>query len=151
MTKCEYMNKLLSMMHDINPSEIASHIQTDTLNSWCNRWKEEMVRSIFQLETIDRDSFDRNITNEEIYQGYIHLEAENERLHDEIEKLRTGEWIKSFEGMTNGEVMQAVFPKAEVGIYIDEYERPYEYLMHIDDGTYFTKEWWNAPYKGGAE
>lgn len=47
--------------------------------------------------------------------------------------------------------MQAVFPKAEVKKYIDEYERSSDYLMYIDDETYFTKEWWNAPYKGGEQ
>ena len=58
---------------------------------------------------------------------------------------------QSFESMTNGEVMEAVFPKAKVVRYIDEYERFTDYLIDIDDETYFTKEWWNAPYKGGAE
>ena len=53
--------------------------------------------------------------------------------------------------MTNGEVMKAVFPKAKVDRYIDEYERPSDYLIHIDDETYFTKKWWNAPYKGGEQ
>ena len=51
----------------------------------------------------------------------------------------------SFEGMTNGEVMEAVFPKADVDRYIEEYG----YLIYIDDETYFTREWWNTPYKGG--
>ena len=49
--------------------------------------------------------------------------------------------------MTREEILN----KAKVVRYIDEYERFTDYLIYIDDETYFTKEWWNAPYKGGAE
>ena len=68
-----------------------------------------------------------------------------------LEQEPCDDCISRLEGMTNGEVMDTVFPKAKVDRYIDEYERPSDYFISIDDETYFTKEWWNAPYNGGAE
>ena len=44
-------------------------------------WTETVRMAIKALEQ------DHNITHEEIYQGFIHLEVENERLHDKLEAL----------------------------------------------------------------
>lgn len=48
-------------------------------------------------------------------------------------------------GMTNGEVIQTVFPNCKVKIgndYVD---------TDIDTITTFTHEWWNASYQKGGE
>ena len=52
----------------------------------------------------------------------------------------------AFEGMTNGEVMQAVFPNCYMGIDDDEW-----IVTNIDGRTMFQPEWWNAPYKAERE
>ena len=54
--------------------------------------------------------------------------------------------LKGFEGMTNGEVMKAVFPNCYMGIDDDEW-----IVTNIDGRTMFQPEWWNAPYKAESE
>lgn len=57
----------------------------------------------------------------------------------------------AFEGMTNGEVIQALFPNSKtetisfngIRLYIDD-----EVHTKIAD---FTYRWWNAPYKAESE
>lgn len=46
------------------------------------------------------------------------------------------------EGMTNGEVLQTLFPKCTVRIDSDGW-----FITTINGCTEFTPEWWNAPYK----
>lgn len=50
-------------------------------------------------------------------------------------------------GMTNGEVIQAVFPNATVE-YLE-----YSNYIHIADGIGFkiNRSWWNATYQKGGE
>lgn len=52
----------------------------------------------------------------------------------------------AFEGMTNGEVIQALFPKSVTSIDEDGWV-----ITNIDGCSEFTPEWWNAPYKGVSE
>ena len=54
--------------------------------------------------------------------------------------------LEEFEGKTNGEVMQAVFPNCYMGIDDDEW-----IVTNIDGRTMFQPEWWNAPYKAESE
>ena len=60
----------------------------------------------------------------------------------------------AFEGMTNGEVIQAVFPKTSVFENI-ECRYPYIDVFYSDENGMpmhsYKKEWWNAPYKGVSE
>ena len=55
-------------------------------------------------------------------------------------------WIP--EGMTNGEVLQALFPSMKTE------DTPFRPLIGTDiDGGYvvFHRDWWNAPYQKGGE
>ena len=55
-------------------------------------------------------------------------------------------WIP--EGMTNGEVLQALFPSMKTE------DTPFRSLIGTDiDGGYvvFNRDWWNAPYQKGGE
>ena len=54
--------------------------------------------------------------------------------------------LEEFEGKTNGEVMQAVFPNCYMGIDDDDW-----IVTNIDGRTMFQPEWWNAPYKAESE
>ena len=56
--------------------------------------------------------------------------------------------LKGFEGMTNGEVIQALFPHVEVNdILFDEVVK-----TNLDKGIVpLSKRWWNAPYKAESE
>jgi len=49
MTKEEYMKNLQDMVYDVNAAEIASHIENDSLRSWCHGWASEMLRRISQI------------------------------------------------------------------------------------------------------
>lgn len=53
---------------------------------------------------------------------------------------------KCFDGMTNGEVIQTLFPKCIVRTDSDGW-----FITTIDGYTEFTPEWWNAPYKAESE
>ncbi len=63
--------------------------------------------------------------------------------------------IEIADGMTNGEVMQALFPKLELGELV--YNRRRYFLMGEAIDTFdfkTTDKWWSAPYKaekGGEE
>ena len=53
---------------------------------------------------------------------------------------------------TNGEVMQALFPKLELGELV--YNRRRYFLMGDAIDTFdfkTTDKWWNAPYQKGGE
>ena len=60
----------------------------------------------------------------------------------------------AFEGMTNGEVMKAVFPKISVFENIDV-RYPYMDVFYPNESDMpmhsYKKDWWNAPYKAESE
>ncbi len=60
---------------------------------------------------------------------------------------------KCFDGMNNGEVIQALFPKAK--IFENESNVEYSYvdvfLYSENDMNCYKKDWWNAPYQKGGE
>ena len=60
---------------------------------------------------------------------------------------------KSFDGMTNGEVIKALFPYIEAETY--EYTTSVKWLDCDKDASdpysYFWSEWWNAPYTAESE
>ena len=59
----------------------------------------------------------------------------------------------AFDGMTNGEVFQAIFPNASV--FENQDNEPYPYidvfLCGDKDMNCYRKDWWCAPYKGEQE
>ena len=57
---------------------------------------------------------------------------------------------QSFEGMTNGEVIQALFPKIKVKPLVGVKGLLHVFFDKKEDNA-FDEDWWNAPYKGGAE
>jgi len=62
----------------------------------------------------------------------------DEAVHKAVEELKENYiWIP--EGMTNGEVIQAVFPNISV------YEHGSTYSVNNEYN--FNATWWNAPYK----
>ena len=52
MTKAEYTNKLKEMVLDINPAEIAGHIENDSLSQWIQAWASEMLSRIDKINLI---------------------------------------------------------------------------------------------------
>ena len=38
----KWIEQISNMVFDVNPAEIASHIQNGTLKEWCLRWQQEM-------------------------------------------------------------------------------------------------------------
>lgn len=50
-------------------------------------------------------------------------------------------WIPK-DGLTNGEVIQALFPNCVVDIDEDGW-----FMTNLDGYSSYTPEWWNAPYK----
>ena len=84
------------------------------------------------------------ISREAVKEKFPLMECEfglimNERLHKGIDELPS-----AFEGMTNGEVIQALFPNTPIDT------RTYAIWVGHDDMS-FTRAWWNAPYKAESE
>ena len=61
---------------------------------------------------------------------------------------------KGFDGMTNGEVIKALFPIVGIGVFsTDDGSEITEYEVEIDEDNYmsFSPRFWNSPYKGVSE
>lgn len=56
----------------------------------------------------------------------------------------------AFEGMTNGEVIKALFPNAYIE-YWAEYSTYNIEFPNDNDVKHFNYSWWNAPYKAERE
>lgn len=90
-------------------------------------------------------------------QELIEVRKENKALDMAIASLKTDEayqleyenrdFVEIPEGMTNGEVVQTLFPNA------DYYSGAF--FMHIKDEMsneiYVRQRWWNTPYQKGAK
>lgn len=83
----------------------------------------------------------------EVYnKGYLTWGA-NEIIRDIIGECDSVE-NKCFDGMTNGEVLQALFPNMKTE------DTSFKPLIGTDiDRSYvvFQRDWWNAPYKAESE
>ena len=109
--------------------------------------KNEEPRAIYITEALKMAikalESQKNITNEELYQENIGLEAENERLHDALEK-------QNFKGKTNGDVIKAVFPNLEP---IKKKKDTTTYILEpslvLSPSMIVFDSWWNSPYKEG--
>ena len=56
----------------------------------------------------------------------------------------------AFEGMTNGEVIQALFPNSEVVFTL--FNVPKSDVIKIDNEAFLVeRSWWDSPYKGVNE
>lgn len=62
--------------------------------------------------------------------------------------------LKGYAGMTNGEVMQAVYADSEIS-FDETWKTVTVYLGadedYCEDEVRFDLDWWNAPYKKGGE
>ena len=70
----------------------------------------------------------------------LYLPIHFKQILDDIPSVENKE---EFDGMTNGEVIQAVFPNISV------YEHGSTYSVNNEYN--FNSTWWNAPYKGVSE
>lgn len=61
--------------------------------------------------------------------------------------------VKQYDGMTNGEVMKAMFPYIEVSTYgvVTSVKGLDCNKGALDPYRHFWSEWWNAPYKVESE
>lgn len=57
-----------ALIEDINPKEIASHIETDTLSNWCEILRHELIRTLNKMERIEEPKTGHWIGTE--YDGY---------------------------------------------------------------------------------
>ena len=57
---------------------------------------------------------------------------------------------QTFESMTNGEVIQALFPKIKVKPLVGVKDLLHVFFDKKEDNA-FDEDWWNAPYKGGTQ
>ena len=78
------------------------------------------------------------------------------------ERQKNGDYItkgfikslpSAFEGMTNGDVMKAVFPNASIFENRDNEPYPYVdvFLYGESDMNCYRKTWWDSPYKAESE
>ena len=63
----------------------------------------------------------------------------------EIENAPTVNAVMISEGATNGDVMKAIFPNAELEVV--QYGSFSDYWLKFEEADYrFHSEWWDAPY-----
>ena len=43
LSKKDVYNRIINLVYDVNPAEIASHIQNDSLREWCHSWASKMI------------------------------------------------------------------------------------------------------------
>lgn len=82
-----------------------------------------------------------------IVNGYADSEADCSHISSLVTHLPSVE-NKGFDGMTNGEVIQALFP------YVKTEDTSFDKLIGTDlDKSYvpLQRAWWNAPYKAEKE
>lgn len=60
----------------------------------------------------------------------------------DIEDIPTVKAIPILDGVTNGDMIKAMFPN----MYSEECE--YDIFTTLDGDTRFTYDWWDSPYKG---
>ena len=74
--------------------------------------------------------------------------VEDKEISAEVSQLPS-----AFEGMTNGEVIKAVFPNAEVTLPREPILPISTVIVDYDENyhNYYRIGWWNAPYKGVSE
>lgn len=81
----------------------------------------------------------------------ISREAVKKRIWDLLIPKDVDDIPSVFEGMTNGEVFQTIFPNASV--FENQDNEPYPYidvfLCGDKDMNCYRKDWWNAPYQKG--
>lgn len=53
MTKEEYTKNILDMVYDINPVEISSHVENDSLKKWCDSWQKAMYTKVAMINLVD--------------------------------------------------------------------------------------------------
>ena len=89
------------------------------LNLISRAWLKEAIHNFF-------NGLNHRVTEEDI-QAYIEATP------------------SAFEGMTNGEILEALF--STEGIYKDD-----DFIEFVFEGethtTYFTRDFWDSPYKG---
>ena len=49
------LRDILSLIEDVNPNEIASHIADGTLDDWCETWRETATRSVTNVRLPEID------------------------------------------------------------------------------------------------
>lgn len=89
----------------------------------------------------------------EVLLKYAHSEvgkAFAEFLISQINALPPVTPKQTFEGMTNGEVIQALFPKIKVKPLVGVKGLLHVFFDKKEDNA-FDEDWWNAPYKGGKQ
>lgn len=89
-----------------------------------------------------QEKLEKEYLFESIKEDMTKLQAENERLLKEVETL------KSFEEMTNGEVIKALFPNAN---YVSCKNFMQITSANMVGSTLIWEEWWDAPYQKGGE
>ena len=62
-----------------------------------------------------------------------------------IDSLPTADVIEIPKNATNGDVIKAMFPNVIIQILDNTV------YTNIDNGVWFSLDWWNAPYKRGGE
>lgn len=56
-----YLDKILDMISDINPAEIASHIEENELKEWCDTWENNMIMLFIKIRHYYETSYKKSI------------------------------------------------------------------------------------------
>lgn len=51
--------QLTEMVYDVNPAEISSHIENDSLRQWCHAWGSKMLEIISSIPFVKDDNYEK--------------------------------------------------------------------------------------------
>lgn len=105
------------------------------------------------MDLISRDKAQDAVFSNEDIMGYMDGVEDGDINRTIRSAIRLIERVPSaFEGMTNGEVFQAIFPCDEVHINgLQEGYVHFSMKSNSDSMDCFSLKWWNAPYQKEGE
>ena len=113
----------------------------------CTGDERKIADGLSQLDLVSKD-----------WNGQSHVYRAGRYYDDKLRKFRhkliensdhvlaTDELDSRFDGMTNGEVIQALFPNCVMNVDEDGW-----FITNLDGDSSFTPEWWNSPYQKGGK
>lgn len=120
------------------PDRIYKIVQKKTLNVI----DDEIIEQAIKNGTPLHKGHGRLIDANEV----IKIANKTKDIHGAIWNAPTVNAIPIPDGVTNGDMIMAMFPNAKANVFAKEVG-----VKGLDTYSTFTKKWWNAPYEGGKE
>lgn len=125
----------------IKKSELLQHVTTEELSDFkdCDVIHAEEIDELTTYSFPDSAENKGDLISRQAVLDLLQMKYSGKELYKAIYELPSVE-NKCFDGMTNGEVLQAIISGLEPSV-----------LSNETGAFYFDWDWWNAPYKAESE